>query len=414
MVYYVNVHETTGIILLLYITTFLTYNLVMANILLHLKNIDYPKCTQDALKYLMSCFSSHEGAAIPGLGQGSGNYAAEVCQEYILFRSRTGVQKTLNAVHELQLLEMLCTCFKEAPTKTKYQIFNLIFGGRGDNHTHSLFIKLVSMALSVSCSPVLDCAAIWMQERGADSTPVLALTKRLVDDYCLLFPDPSQVLVKLPSTSPLFVCNFITSVTTAFTFFDGNSVPPCVLLEHVTDWINQDCTLCCESVRQISIHNTYSSPIPGLTGWCIRGPVVAHKLTKSNHPGFSQSKLSKGLSVLSRLHLGLLQSLEFCENNHMSQYLLSITDLFNIVNSLVFLYKMSGLSEDEPCVHVALERVAQVIQVAVVNGCLRVDPVKFQGFRSLIQTSLPPNRLLQMVVSHIAGDRRGESSMDVS
>ena len=67
----------------------------MANILIHLKNTDYPKCTQDALKYLVSSFSSQEGAAIPGLGDGSGNYAAEVCQEYILFRSKTGAQKVI-------------------------------------------------------------------------------------------------------------------------------------------------------------------------------------------------------------------------------------------------------------------------------------------------------------------------------
>ena len=69
----------------------------------------------------------------------------------------------LSAIQELQLLELLCSCFKAAPEKHKYRIFQLMFGNRGDEVANTLLTKMVSMALSVSCTSVLDCAAIWMQ-----------------------------------------------------------------------------------------------------------------------------------------------------------------------------------------------------------------------------------------------------------
>lgn len=57
-----------------------------------------------------------------------------------------------------------------------------------------------------------------LQDRNSHSSDSLQLTKQLVEDYCLLFPDPSNMFQKLPSISPLFVCNFTTSVTSVFPF----------------------------------------------------------------------------------------------------------------------------------------------------------------------------------------------------
>ncbi|XP_067670902.1 integrator complex subunit 15-like [Haliotis asinina] len=381
----------------------------MSTIMKKLKYLEFPDCTREALSYLATCFSSQEGAAIPGLGGGAENFAADVCSEYILFRTRKK-KKKLSAIQELQLLEMLCTCFKETPTKSKYHIFNLIFGGRGDNSSNTLLTKLVSMALSVSCSPVLDCAAIWMQERGADSPCVLDLSQRVVEDYCLLFPSPSQVFLKLPSVSPLFVCNFIASVTSIHTLVDKVKILPQMLLEHVTEWITEDCTLCCESVRQVSIHNTYCSPIPGLTGWCVRGPIIFNMLRNCKPRNISQENITKTLSILSKLHLGLLQSLQFCENTHMSQYLLTVGDVMNILNSVVYLQKKAELAADNPDLHTAIERLAQVMQVAIVSGCLRMDRGNFQELRSIVSTYLPSNRLLHMVLHHLGGE---ETPMDI-
>ena len=69
----------------------------------------------------------------------------------------------LNAVHELQLLEMICSSLQEAPEQSRYNVFSAIFGGHVDTAKINLLSKLVSMAISISCAAVLGCAALWMQ-----------------------------------------------------------------------------------------------------------------------------------------------------------------------------------------------------------------------------------------------------------
>ncbi|PVD38255.1 hypothetical protein C0Q70_00866 [Pomacea canaliculata] len=345
------------------------------SIMKRLQRLEFPDCTREALEFITETFSSQEGAAIPGLGGDKEPILAEVCQAFVLFGSKRSTKK-LSALQELQLLQLLCEHFRTALEKTKYQIFNLMFGARGDEQANTLLTKLVSMALSVSCTSVLDCAAIWMQDRNSHSSDSLQLTKQLVEDYCLLFPDPSNMFQKLPSISPLFVCNFTTSVTSVFPFHDVESIPPASLLEHVTTWITSDCTLCCESVRQVAIHGTCSSPVPGLLGWCVLGPIICSHLMKpgssaasaSNKPHSQMYKpsVTKTMTTLSKLHLGLLQSLDFCQSSSLSHCLLSVTDAMCLVKQLSTLLDRvresqsdSGVKvEEDEVTHITLERSA--------------------------------------------------------
>ena len=167
------------------------------------------------------------------------------------------------------------------------------------------------------------------------------------------------------------------------------SVPPLSLLEHVTSWVTSDCTLCCESIRQVPIHGTCSSPIPGLLAWCVLGPVVCthllNRIPTPEKPGSKSSKvckasLSKTLSILSKLHLGVLQSVDFCRSSSLTQCLLSVTDAACLVTQLSGLLqhvKVKGKVEEEvleeEVVHLAMERLAQVLQVARMAGCLMVQ-----------------------------------------
>lgn len=406
------------------------------NILKRLQRLDFPECTREALHFIVSTTSSAEGATIPGLGSGS-PLVGEVCQAYVMFRSKRGVKK-LTALQELQLLELLCECYKAAPEKSKYQIFNLMFGARGDDLANTLLTKLISMALSVSCTSVLDCAAIWMQERACHSQDSLSLTSRLVEDYCLLFPDPSNVFQKLPSISPLFVCNFTTSVTSLFPFSGTDSIPPLSLLEHVTTWVTSDCTLCCESVRQYAIHRTCSSPIPGLLTWCVLGPIICAHVTnvptatlstksasKMTNCKMSKATQSKTVGILSKLHLGVLQSLDFCQGSTLSQSLLSVTDAMCLVKQLSglldFVKEAKGgaaasFVEDE-IIHTSLERMAQVLQVAKMAGCLRAQLGQLPELAKISKKLLPDNRLLKMVLAQQAAVNRPSSKhspMDTS
>ncbi|KAL8616964.1 hypothetical protein ACOMHN_041882 [Nucella lapillus] len=395
----------------------------MSGVMMRLQRLDFPESTREALKYILTSLASQEGTAIPGLSGGPETIVGEMCQTFVHFRTAQGV-KRLSALQELQLLEMLCDCFKAAPEKHKYRLFQLMFGNRGDDQANDLLNKMVSMALSVSCMSVLDCAAIWIQERMCHSSESLLLASRLVEDYCMLFSDPSNMFHKLPSISPLFVCNFTTAVTALFTFSSAESLPPLSLLEHVTSWVTSDCTLCCESIRQVPIHGTCSSPIPGLLAWCVLGPVVcSHLLLASNTPSASDKKASKGsklcresltrrLGVLSQLHLGVLQSVEFCRSSTLSQCLLSVTDAMCLVTQLSTLLQQTQLPpqgvgvEEEGVVGTAMERLAQVLQVAQVAGCLMVQRGSMAELAKMTVKHLPQNRLLNMVVSMPTADQQ--------
>nr|KAG5703158.1 hypothetical protein BaRGS_027323 [Batillaria attramentaria] len=230
---------------------------------------------------------------------------------------------------------------------------------------------------------------------------------------------------KLPSISPLFVCNFTTSVTSLFPFDGTDSVPPLSLLEHVTTWVTSDCTLCCESVRQKAIHKTCSSPIPGLLTWCVLGPIVcthllntpasasaksASKKTNSNN-SMCKASQSRTLATLSKLHLGVLQSLDFCRGSPLSQSLMSVTDAMCLVKQLSGLLdhvkemKLQvgagegvSVAEDE-VVHTSLERMAQVLHVAKMAGSLKAQLGQLPELAKLTKKFLPDNRLLGMVLA---------------
>lgn len=52
-----------------------------------------------------------------------------------------------------------------------------------------------------------------LQSLGCSSEEVLNLAQWLVQDYCVLVPQAMPVLHTLPSLSPHFTCNLITTLT---------------------------------------------------------------------------------------------------------------------------------------------------------------------------------------------------------
>ncbi|CAG5121661.1 unnamed protein product [Candidula unifasciata] len=356
------------------------------NILNRLFRLNFPDCTREALMFLTS-FISQDCPTIPGLSANTEQMIVEICQEFVLFKSMRGPQKKLTEVQELHLLDMICKCFSEAPEKSKYRIFNLMFG-------------LVSLALSVRCTPVLFCAAIWMQERDSLSPDVKGLTQRLVSDYCLLYPDPSSVFSSLPSVSPLFACNFVTSATSFYSFAGADSLPPLSLLQHVSDWVYKDNTMCCESLRQATIHSAYTTPFPGLTGWCVRGPVVCCQL-KERGPDcpISNVHIEQLLQCLNKLHLALLQSLVFTASVNLSPGLISASDLAHIGQTLHVVCSPKPKHEELAACNIALERLAQILQVASTTRTYIPDRGKIKEMEILAKEKLPYCRLLNMVLN---------------
>lgn len=368
----------------------------MSKILKKLSYLDFPENSRQALQYVASCYSdgsTHHGLSIPGLESASENWAYEVCHEYIYFHSssRRAAQK-LNAVQELQLLEMLSSCLSEANEGSRYSIFNAIFGGSPEGYKIILLTKLVSMALSLGVGPVLDCAALWMQEHGCHSKASCDLAHSLVEDYCLLFPEVSTTFQGLPRISPLFTCNFITAVATIYPF-DGNAFqkpPPLSLLRYITTWVSSDPCLCSESVRLSRIQANFSCPFMGLVQWCILGHLYTHcKVT-------NEVEKTEILGLLSKLHFGILQSLLAYKSMELNQALFYMPHFVSLSQALMQLNSQGCKSEDT--LHLLIEKIGQVIQVAMVTGSLKEEKGYF-GLKQICSI-LPQNRLLEIIQQH--------------
>lgn len=88
----------------------------------------------------------------------------------------------MSALQELQLLEIMCSCFQEQSRDTVRQLmFSALFslqGNQADESRMALLGKLVSMAIAVGRVPILECAATWLQVRN--QTHIKSLIKCVI------------------------------------------------------------------------------------------------------------------------------------------------------------------------------------------------------------------------------------------
>lgn len=365
-------------------------------ILQKLRPLDFPECSKQAINYLVSCLSSDDHGSLPGLSGTPENLAQDVAKDYILFTSQNQRgHRRLNAIQELHMLEMLCTAIDEISQGSRYKLFNVIFGGKHEPVKTNLLTKLVSLALSVRCGAVLDCAALWMQEQGCHSDGVCKLAHSLVEEYCMLYPNVSVAFHGLPKVSPLFTCNFISAAVTIFYFNDNHNIPPLGLLDAITDWISSDSCLCFESVRLVRIQSSFSCPVFGLFRWCILG----HLVTACNHDKKVDMETStKTFALLSKLHLCILQNLQAYKSMELNQILFHLQDFISIATAVRQCCQNWKISEDN--FYMLIERIGQVLQVAIVTESLKIDQVTgTEGLKELCSI-LPPNRLLKIIYNH--------------
>lgn len=87
----------------------------------------------------------------------------------------------MSALQELQLLEIMCSCFQEQSRDAVRQLmFSALFslqGNQADESRMALLGKLVSMAIAMGRVPILECAATWFQV-----TSVVVFVKRLISN----------------------------------------------------------------------------------------------------------------------------------------------------------------------------------------------------------------------------------------
>nr|BAC39915.1 unnamed protein product [Mus musculus] len=378
---------------------------------------DALSAAKEVLYHLNIYFSSQlQSAPLPIVDKGS----VELLEEFVFQvpKERGAQPKRLNSLQELQLLEIMCSYFQEQSKDSVRQIiFSSLFspqGNKADDSRMSLLGKLVSMAVAVCRIPVLECAASWLQR-----TPVVycvRLARVLVEDYCCLVPGSVQTLKQIFSASPRFCCQFITSVTALYDLSSDDLIPPLDLLEMIVSWIFEDPRLILITflntpiAANLPIGFLELTPLIGLIRWCVKAPLaykrkkpclsnghISHKVAKDS--GASTDRDSHLL--YSKLHLSVLQvlmtlQLHLTEKNLYGRLGLILFDhmvpLVEEINRLADELNPLNASQE---IELALDRLAQALQVAMTSGallCTRDD------LRTLC-SRLPHNNLLQLVIS---------------
>lgn len=64
----------------------------VSNMMKRLRRLDFPESTREALEYIVSTFTSQDKSAIPGLSGGPETVVGEICQAFVLFRTKWGVK----------------------------------------------------------------------------------------------------------------------------------------------------------------------------------------------------------------------------------------------------------------------------------------------------------------------------------
>lgn len=231
---------------------------------------------------------------------------------------------------------------------------------------------------------------------SSQRTPVVycvRLARALVDDYCCLVPGSVQTLKQIFSASPRFCCQFITAVTALYDLSSDDLIPPLDLLEMIVSWIFEDPRLILITflntpiAANLPIGFLELTPLIGLIRWCVKAPLaykrkkpclsnghISHKVAKDSGTGTGTDRDSHLL--YSKLHLSVLQvlmtlQLHLTEKNLYGRLGLILFDhmvpLVEEINRLADELNPLNASQE---IELALDRLAQALQVAMTSGAL--------------------------------------------
>uniref|UniRef100_A0A8C5AAK3 Uncharacterized protein n=1 Tax=Gadus morhua TaxID=8049 RepID=A0A8C5AAK3_GADMO len=341
----------------------------------------------------------------------------ELVEEFILHspKDRNVQPRRMSALQELQLLEIMCSCFQEQSRDTVRQLmFSALFslqGNQADESRMALLSKLVSMSVAVGRVPILECAATWLQR--SHRVYCVRLARVLVDDYCSLVPGSMSTLQNIHSSSPRFCCQFVTAVTTLYDLTTEDLTPPLELLQMIVSWLQDDPHLVLITLLNSPLSGSQPissldlTPLGGLVRWCVKAPLAYRRGKKQGLTnGTSDSETEAG-PLFSTLHLSVLQVLMLLPNilNEKGLFgrlaLLQLETLATLTSDLSRLLDQAdkhghGPSSDAHVLsQLVLDRLAQALQVALANGALLCSREDLRA----ICSRLPHNNLLQQAGS---------------
>ncbi|XP_017312972.1 integrator complex subunit 15 [Ictalurus punctatus] len=346
-------------------------------------------------------------------GPGLDKNTVDLVEEFIFHvpKDRNTQRKRMSCVQELQLLEIMCSYFQEQSKDAVRQvIFSALFslqGNKADENRMATLGKLVSMAVAVCRVPILECAATWLQRTHSAWCVRLALV--LVDDYCTLVPGSIATLQNVSSASPRFCCQLITAVTALYDFSSDELTPPPSLLDMVVGWITEDPRLLLLTFINTPLSSSLplgcleATPLAGLLRWCVKAPLASQRARKSAVTGVQPEQENGAVceELYSKLHLSVLQVFLMLQVHLTEQNLLGRLAVLQVESVAALVEEVSALVEELNPLHaanqiqLALDRLAQALQVAMATGALLCSR---EDLRTLC-SRLPHNNMLQLVMS---------------
>ncbi|XP_068196277.1 integrator complex subunit 15 [Antennarius striatus] len=341
----------------------------------------------------------------------------ELVEEFILHtpQDRNTPPRRMSALQELQLLEVMCSCFQEQSRDAVRQLmFSALFslqGNQADDSRMALLGKLVSMAIAVGRVPILECAATWLQR--THRLYCVRLAQVLVDDYCSTMPGSVPTLQNIHSASPRFCCQFITAVATLYDLSSEELTPPSELLQMIVSWIQDDPRLVLITFLNTPLSGSQPissldvTPLGGLVRWCVKSPLAYRGDKKAALTNGSAEGEPEAGPLFSALHLSVLQVFMLLPSilNEKGLFgrlaLLQVESLASLTSDLSRLLDQAdkqahqSTSDTHTLSQLTLDRLAQALQVAMANGALLCSRDDLRA----ICSRLPHNNLLQLVLS---------------
>ncbi|CAF97623.1 unnamed protein product, partial [Tetraodon nigroviridis] len=393
----------------------------------------------------------------------------ELVEEFILHtpKDRNTSARRMTALQELQLLEIMCSCFQEQSRDAVRQLmFSALFGLQGnqaDESRMALLGKLVSMAIAVGRVPILECAATWLQvslwcgcgpAEGEQSGDALLCCRGATVFTACAWLSCWWMTTAAWFRVPYQPCRTSTVPARASAASSSRPSPPCTisaqveaqeeltppteLLQMIVSWIQDDLRLVLITFLNTPLSGSQPisslevTPLSGLVRWCVKAPLAYRRDKKPALPnGTSESETDVG-PLFSALHLSVLQVCGadvfacICAQQTAPTLGLSPLQVFmllpNILNEKGLFGRLALLQIDSLATltselsrlldqadkqahastadtqaqsQLALDRLAQALQVAMANGALLCSRDDLRA----ICSRLPHNNLLQLVLS---------------
>lgn len=389
-------------------------------------------------------FNSYAPESPPNPGLYLSAFLDDVIDLYIFHSTGSGA-KSLSAIQELQLLEVICSCFQHQKSDfVRCGVLYLLFGvtsqdikdGKVEQKVE-LLNKLVSMAVALHCDHLLESMAVWMQRHHHRPDIVLKVTSSIIEDYISLVPASLPFLQNLAMHSPLMACQLMTALIVLYPIVNRQKgqkcstntiLPPLPLLKVVASWINQTPDLCLMTLPSTLLTagrlrgsflppestSLPSGPLLGLLRWAVLMP-LARDFSVSGRQAQHESRL-----LCSQLHLAIIQAFLLASKNEEnpqeemelepgevmdesdSRHLIKASDLKELSQDMIKLIDNSRALELNKAfidqqVQLSIDRFAQTLQVAMATSCLSATKDELLS----IYKRLPGNKLLTTVIGSL-------------